>query len=224
MESLEISAGTVEEATQIALDQLGKGREEVEIAVLTEGNRGLLGIGGEDARILVTPKESASSVDEPSQEDEIKETAKEVLETLLRMMNVDARLTVKPAYESSIGEGFACVVDIAGDDVGILIGRRGNTLGSLQFITNLIASRVLNRRIRVLVDVEGYRLRRESSLRTLAERMAKRVEETGRSITLESMPANERRIIHIVLSENPSVTTSSIDEGDHRRVVVSPQT
>ena len=99
MESLEISAGTVEEATQIALDQLGKGREEVEIAVLTEGNRGLLGIGGEDARILVTPKESASSIDEPSQEDEIKETAKEVLETLLRMMNVDARLTVKPAYE-----------------------------------------------------------------------------------------------------------------------------
>ena len=221
MESLEISAGTVEEATQIALDQLGKGREEVEIAVLAEGNRGLLGIGGEDARILVTPKESASSVDEPSQEDEIKETAKEVLETLLRMMNVDATLTVKPTYESSIGEGFVCVLDIAGDDVGILIGRRGNTLGSLQFITNLIASRVL---IRVLVDVEGYRLRRESSLRTLAERMAKRVEETGRSITLESMPANERRIIHIVLSENPSVTTSSIDEGDHRRVVVSPQT
>ena len=224
MESLEISAGTVEEATQIALDQLGKGREEVEIAVLTEGNRGLLGIGGEDARILVTPKESASSVDEPSQEDEIKETAKEVLETLLRMMNIDATVTVKPTYESSIGEGFVCVLDIAGDDVGILIGRRGNTLGSLQFITNLIASRVLNRRIRVLVDVEGYRLRRESSLRTLAERMAKRVEETGRSITLESMPANERRIIHIVLSENPSVTTSSIDEGDHRRVVVSPQT
>ena len=223
MESLEISAGTVEEATQIALDQLGKNRDEVEIAILTEGSRGVLGIGGEDARILVTPKETASGVDEPTEEDEIKETAKEVLETLLRMMNVDAKPTVKPTYESSIGEGFVCVLDIAGDDLGVLIGRRGNTLGSLQFITNLIASRVLNRRIRVLVDVEGYRLRREASLRSLAERMAKRVEETGRSITLESMPANERRIVHLVLSDNPSVTTSSIDEGEQRRVVVSPQ-
>ena len=223
MESLEISAATVEEATQIALDQLGKNRDEVEIAVLTEGNRGLLGIGGEDARILVTPKEGSSDVGEQTEEDETKETAKEVLETLLRMMNVDATLAVKPTYESSIGEGFVCVLDIAGDDLGVLIGRRGNTLGSLQFITNLIASRVLNRRIRVLVDVEGYRLRRETSLRSLAERMAKRVEETGRSITLESMPANERRIVHLALSDNPSVTTSSIDEGEQRRVVVSPQ-
>jgi spoIIIJ-associated protein len=223
LETLEISAATVEEATQIALDQLGKTRDEVEIAVLTEGNRGLLGIGGEDARILVTPKEGASGVGEQTEEDETKETAKEVLETLLRMMNVDATVTVKPTYESSIGEGFVCVIDIAGDDLGELIGRRGNTLGSLQFITNLIASRVLNRRIRILVDVEGYRLRRESSLRTLAERMAKRVEETGRPITLESMPANERRIVHLALSENPSVTTSSIDEGEQRRVVVSPQ-
>lgn len=223
MESLEISAATVEEATQIALDQLGKNRDEVEVAVLTEGNRGLLGIGGEDARILVTPKEGGSDDGEQTEEDETKETAKEVLETILRMMNVDADLTVKPTYESSIGEGFVCVLDIAGDDLGVLIGRRGNTLGSLQFITNLIASRVLNRRIRVLVDVEGYRLRRETSLRSLAERMAKRVEETGRSITLESMPANERRIVHLALSDNPSVTTSSIDEGEQRRVVVSPQ-
>ena len=222
MESLEISARTVDEAIQIALDQLGKSREEVEIAVLTEGNRGLVGIGGEDARILVTAKDIESGADAPLEEDGVEETAQEVLETLLGMMSVEAQLTVSPPYESSIGEGFACVIDITGDDLGILIGRHGDTLGSLQFITNLVLSRVLNRRVRILVDVEGYRLRRETSLRALAERMADRVEETGRSVTLESMPANERRIIHIALSENPSVTTSSIDEGDHRRVVVSP--
>ncbi|MEE8567530.1 MAG: R3H domain-containing nucleic acid-binding protein, partial [Anaerolineales bacterium] len=104
-----------------------------------------------------------------------------------------------------------------------LIGRRGETLSALQYITRLIVGKELKQPVAVVIDVEGYRARRERQLRMLARKMAEQAIETGRTTTLEPMPANERRIIHIELRENPNVDTESIGEGDRRKVTVIPQ-
>jgi spoIIIJ-associated protein len=113
------------------------------------------------------------------------------------------------------------VLDVEGEDLGVLIGRRGSTLASVQYLVNLIVSRHFKGNAPFAVDVEGYRRRREESLRALAARMAERVRETGRSITLEPMPANERRIVHLALAEDPTVATSSVGEGESRKVAIS---
>jgi spoIIIJ-associated protein len=115
------------------------------------------------------------------------------------------------------------VLDVSGDDLGLLIGRRGQTLASLQYLVNLIVSRKLQSRASFGVDVEGYRRRREDSLKGLALRMADRVKTTGQSVTLEPMPANERRIVHLTLAGDPKVITVSIGEGEGRKVAITPR-
>jgi spoIIIJ-associated protein len=227
VESLEVSARTVSEAIDKALTRLGKTREEVDISVLSEGSRGILGIGSEDARILVSPHESVV-VTPPKPPtlsgDEVVETAREVLETILAGMRVQAQVEVRPIPEAAAEEGFAAVLDVIGaEDVGILIGRRGETLASLQFMVTLIVSRKVGHWTKLLVDVEGYRARREVSLRSLAARMAQRVQQTKQPVALEAMPPNERRVVHLALQDHPSVTTSSTGEGDTRHVVILPK-
>lgn len=220
MESLEVSAKTVNEAIQQALATLGKSREEVDISVLSEGSRGILGIGGEDARILV-------SVREPQQEEikasDMGETAKEVLEKLLAGMRINARVNVRATSSTPSSDGSHLTLDIEGDDLGSLIGRRGETLSSLQFITNLIVGKMLHRWTRIAVDVSGYRVRRQEILKGLALRMAERVQLTRQPIALEAMPAHERRIVHLALSGHPHATTQSIGEGEDRKVVIVPK-
>jgi spoIIIJ-associated protein len=230
VESLEITARTVSEAIEKALTKLGKTRDEVEISILSEGSRGILGIGGEDARILVSPRESAPSPRTPASHppspsrDQYATTARAVLENLLGGMHINAEVETVPIPESAAAEGFVAALDIVKpDDVGILIGRRGETLGALQFITTLIVAKQLGKWSKVLVDVEGYRSRREESLRNLATRIASRVQETRQPMALEAMPANERRIVHLTLQNHPAVTTASTGEGDQRRVVISPK-
>jgi spoIIIJ-associated protein len=115
------------------------------------------------------------------------------------------------------------VLDIVGADLGILIGRRGETLRDLEFVTRLIVTQKVNRAVRFAVDVEGYRARRERVLKELAKRMADRVRQNRAPITLEAMPPHERRIVHITLREHPTVKTQSIGEGDHRRVMILPK-
>lgn len=115
------------------------------------------------------------------------------------------------------------VLDVQGDDLGMLIGRRGETLVSLQYMLNLMLARRTATRVMVGVDVGGYRRRREESLRSLAMRTADRVRASGQSVTLEPMPPNERRIIHIALSDNPDVLTVSIGEGEGRKVAITPR-
>ena len=114
------------------------------------------------------------------------------------------------------------VFDIDGDDAGLLIGRRGETLRSLQFLTTFIASRIMEERVSIFVDVAGYQERRYESLRSLAQKVARRVASSGRPITLEPMPPNERRIVHLALADNPDVDTGSTGSGEGRRVVVEP--
>ncbi len=212
MERVEISAKSEEEAVDIALAELGMSRSEVEVVVLKKGRGGLFGLGSEEVRVRVTPLELLSDEDV-----DVGGMAKGVLENLLDLTGITASVTL--GMEG--GEDQAVItLDIEGEDLGILIGRRGETLSSLQYLVNLIISRHLKSRVGVVVDVEGYRQRRYESLRLLARRMADQVRSTGRSVTLESMPASERRIIHIELRDSPYVITQSIGQGEGRKIAI----
>ena len=146
------------------------------------------------------------------------------LENLLGLMSVEATVTARPPETAGDGLGLIeSVLDVDGEDLGILIGRRGLTLASLQYVLNLIVSKQTNRRVAFGVDVDGYRRRREEALVSLAQRTASRVRGTGRSVTLEPMPPNERRIIHLTLAEDPVVMTVSIGEGEDRKVAITPR-
>ena len=212
MERVEISAKSEEEAVDIALAELGMSRSEVEVVVLKKGRGGLFGLGSEEVRVRVTPLELLSDEDV-----DVGGMAKGVLENLLDLTGITASVTL--GMEGG-GDQAVITLDIEGEDLGILIGRRGETLSSLQYLVNLIISRHLKSRVGVVVDVEGYRQRRYESLRFLARRMADQVRSTGRSVTLESMPAGERRIIHIELRDSPYVITQSIGQGEGRKIAI----
>ena len=157
-------------------------------------------------------------------EHDIAEIAREVLETLLTMMGLDDTTvsSAQPLFENE-GAEATIAFDINGDDLGILIGRRGLTLSSLQYIVRLIVVNRSNAWLPIVIDVEGYKRRRYDSLQALAQRVAEQVTTRERSFTLEPMSAYERRIIHLSLADHPNVTTESIGEGESRRVVIRPQ-
>jgi spoIIIJ-associated protein len=213
VESIEISAKTVEEATTRALEKLNLTREQVEITVITKGRSGILGLGAEDARIRVTPL-----VDD---KDESARAANEIVEKLLSLIMVSAKVE-----QASPPEGVGpdvVALNLSGPDLGVLIGRRGQTLAAMQYIANLIMSHRLQSKQRLFLDVEGYRQRHYTALRTLALRMAEQVKSTGQSAMLEPMPASERRIVHLALAEIPNVSTRSLGEGEARKVIILPK-
>jgi spoIIIJ-associated protein len=146
----------------------------------------------------------------------------ETLRELLRYLEVEAKVVASPAQSES-DEPQHWTLEIQGRDLGALIGRRGETLAALQYITRLIASRDLERRANIVIDVEGYKSRRELMLRRLAKRMAEQAVQRGRTVSLEPMPPHERRIIHLALRDHPNVTTESVGEGDHRKVTIIPR-
>lgn len=223
--SLEVSGRTVAEATEKAIQELDADPDQVAIEVLSQGSRGILGLGGEQARVRVTVVEAAEYPEEeaaeesPESREETSKVAAEVLRDLLRHMGIQATVVVR---EPSADRSAPVVLDVQGDDLGILIGRQGDTLRDLQYITKLIASRKLQRWVNIVVDVAGYKIRREKALTALAERMAERVVADGRPLTLEPMPAHERRIVHMALRNHKQVTTESMGEGRRRKVVISP--
>jgi spoIIIJ-associated protein len=146
------------------------------------------------------------------------------MEDILDLLGIDADIIARDPVTPGDGAGMVkAVLDVEGDDLGMLIGRRGETLVSLQYLLNLMVARRTRTRAMVGVDIGGYRRRREDSLRNLANRMAERVRMTGQSVTLEPMPPNERRIVHMTLKSNPEVTTESNGEGANRRVTVQPR-
>lgn len=151
--------------------------------------------------------------------------AKRILTELLALMRVDADVMAvdnPSAVSLSADDPPTIFLDIMGRDLGMLIGRRGDHLSQLQFLMNTLVNRKLDTWTRVIIDVEGYRARREESLVGLAERVARQVERSGRSVVLEPMPANERRIIHLTLKQHPEVATHSDGEGSARRITVEP--
>lgn len=147
----------------------------------------------------------------------------QTVDDLLRILDIPADITIRPPETPGDGLGMAlAVVEIHGDDLGLLIGRRGETLNSLQYVTNLVVNRKHPEvHSAVTIDVEQYRKRREMQLIDMAERMGDRVRRTGSPITLEPMTPAERRIIHLTLAEDPELSTESIGEGEARKVVIS---
>jgi spoIIIJ-associated protein len=234
--SLEVIAPSVEEAVTQGAEELGLPEEELEVEVLDEGSKGFLGLGTRQVRVRLTvrieePLEEAPKVEEPLQDEEPPEMdddeavriAHETVEDLLQRMGIKANVTAQWGELEPPGKIRPLLIDIRGDDLSILIGRRGETLSALQYITRLIVGKELKRPVAVVIDIEGYRARREGQLRRLARKIAEQAVETGRTMSLEPMPANERRIIHIELKDNPSVETLSIGEGNRRKVTVIPQ-
>ncbi len=215
MESLETSAKTVEEAVDLALKRLGVAREEVEIVVLTRGKPGFFGLGSEEASVRVTRRS-------PEKEEQAAAIlAREVIEKLLSLMKITASVSEKEVSPLEATEGRTRMsLEISGEDLGILIGRRGQTLSSLQYLVYLMVSHQLGAWVPISIDVEGYRERRQEALKNLALRMAERVLASGQAVTLEPMPANERRIIHLAIRDLPEVITQSAGEGESRKVTI----
>lgn len=156
-----------------------------------------------------------------AEEDDDVQVSRATLEELLERMDLRAEIAVFRA-RAEAGEAAPWVLQIRGNDLGALIGRRGETLAALQYITRLIASRELQHRANIVLDVEGYKSRREKQLRRLAQRMAEQVVQTGRTVSLEPMPPYERRIVHLALRNHPHVYTESVGEGEHRKVTIVP--
>lgn len=242
---LEVIAPSVEEAIEKGLKELGLCKEDVEVEILDSGKRSLFKLASRQARVRLKMKlsdeieinnlqqdeetnvesdEDSSNNDESIVDDndldEGLKVARNTINTLLDEMNVEANVHVE--YGEMGGQHIAPIlINLEGNDLSFLIGRKSETINALQYITNLIVGKKLNRWIPLQIDVQNYRIRRERELRKLARRIADQVVTSGRKQYLEPMPPNERRIIHIELRENPDVITESSGEDPHRKVVVS---
>jgi len=204
MESIIKSGKTVDEAVAAALLELNATEDMVEIEVIDEGNKGLFGIiGGKESKVKVTLKKI-----DPCK------SAENFLKKVIGAMNINADLDIKDE-ENEIS------INILGEDMGILIGRRGETLNSLQYLTSLVVNKGSEEFIRVNLDTENYRKKREETLVKLAERLARNAVKYKRNVTLEPMSPYERRIIHASLQDKADVTTFSTGEGQNRRVVIA---
>jgi len=239
---LEVIAPSIKEALEKGLKELGLTQNDVDVEVLDEGKKGLLGIGSRQARIALKIKppktqpekkrpeaelvqkppslpienETITSIEEEPEEISI---ARETINIILEKLNVNAKVSVKLG-ESDENRVQPVLIDIEGNDLSFLIGRKAETIDALQYITSLIVGRELDRWVPLQIDVQNYRKRREDALRKLARRIADQVVSTGRKQVLEPMPPNERRIIHIELKENPYVETVSFGEEPRRKVTV----
>jgi spoIIIJ-associated protein len=239
--NIEIIAPSIEDAIQKGLTDLGLPEDAVDIEVLDEGSKGLFGLGSRQARVRLVvkspQKESELEIFQPeeqkedpkvtairSEEDEILIIARETVTDLLKKMNVKAMVRAEYGEQDEDDQRPPPIyIDIQGNDLSFLIGRKAETLNALQFMTRLILGKELERSIPIIVDVEGYRKRRNQQIRQLAIRVAEQVSETGRSQALEPMPPYERRIVHIELREVADVFTESTGKGPSRKVVIHPK-
>lgn len=230
-QSIDVTAPTLEEAIEDGLAQLGLNRNDVIIEIIEEGSKGVLGMGVRNAVVRLTALRPPVQAEQPKSSEPLPQTteedvaiAREVLEELLTQMKIDAAVSTRQADPSDDeDEESPWILDIQGGDLGVLIGRRGETLNALQYITRLIVSRELQRRVNIVLDVEGYKLRREASLQRLARNMAEQARKLGRVMSLEPMPPNERRIIHITLRDDKTVRTESVGMGNRRKVTIIPE-
>ncbi|NLN17107.1 MAG: protein jag [Firmicutes bacterium] len=208
MRTVEATGRTIEEALAAALAELEADRSQVEIEILDEGAKGLFGIiGSKQARVrvtrLVTPEDKARKV-------------ASWLEEAAGLMGVDVQASWRIEDESIL-------VNLSGEGLGLLIGRRGQTLDALQYLAGMVGNKEGGEWLRVLVDAEGYRERRAESLRSLALRSADKARRNGRRVVLEPMNAHERRIIHLSLQGEEGVSTYSEGVEPYRRVVIAPR-
>lgn len=228
MMTVEKSAKTVEEAVQSALEELNAEKENVEIEILEQPSKGIFGLlGSKHARVRVTLKEEKMPevVNEKIQETkEIrvtdftleKEKARRFLREVLEAMDIKAEIRVRDTSEG-------LYINLAGPKMGVIIGRRGQTLDSLQYLVSLVVNKDKDRErfVKVVLDTEDYRRKREETLQRLARRLAEKVQKTGKRVELEPMNPYERRIIHSTLQEFDGITTFSEGEEPYRKVIIS---
>jgi len=206
MEFIEISAKSVDEAITEACKHFSVTSDSLEFEVVDEGKAGILGFGAKPAIIKVRVKAS------------LEDNVKTFLNDVLSAMNLEVVVNIE--YDE---EERNMNIDISGDDMGMLIGKRGQTLDSLQYLVSLVANKDSDDYIRVKVDTENYRERRKATLENLAKNMAHKVKRIRRSVSLEPMNPYERRIIHSALQDDKYVTTHSEGDEPYRRVVITPK-
>ena len=204
MEFIEISAKTVDEAITEAIIKLGTTHDKIEYEVIENGSAGFLGIGKKDAVIKVRKKNN------------VEDNIREFLDKIFDAMN----LTVEVIIDREEGSNIVNV-ELKGDDMGVLIGKRGQTLDSLQYLTNLAVNKNAEEYVKVKIDTEDYRKRRRETLENLAKNIAYKVKRTKRPVSLEPMNPFERRVIHSALQNDKFVTTHSEGEEPYRHVVVT---
>lgn len=204
MEFIEISAKTVDEAITEAIIKLGTTHDKIEYEVIENGSAGFLGIGKKDAVIKVRKKNN------------VEDNIREFLDKIFDAMN----LTVEVIIDREEGSNIVNV-ELKGDDMGVLIGKRGQTLDSLQYLTNLAVNKNAEEYVKVKIDTEDYRKRRRETLENLARNIAYKVKRTKRPVSLEPMNPFERRVIHSALQNDKFVTTHSEGEEPYRHVVVT---
>ena len=204
MKSFEATGKTYEEALMAGLAQMGLPSDRVDVQVLEEGSKGFLGIGAKPYRLLLTQKDTPAI------------RAEDFLRNVTELMGLDVTFDIREEEE-------ALMIEMQGDNQGILIGHRGETLDALQYLTSLQVNKGGKEYRRVTLDTEGYRAKREQTLIALANRMAAKVSKSGRRMVLEPMNPYERRILHATLQDHPSVTTHSEGEEPNRRVVIAPR-
>jgi len=201
--TIEKTAKTKEEAIELALSELGITEDEAIIEVIEEGKSGFLGLGGKDAVVKVSSKEADASG-----------KAKYFLNKIFEITGEDVTVEAEK-------EGDLLSINLSGPDMGIVIGKRGETLDALQHLTSLVVNRGGGDFTKVSIDAENYREKRNDALSSLAHKLAAKVVRTRRSTTLEPMNAYERRIIHSALQDHDKVTTYSVGQGVNRKVVIA---
>ena len=240
--TLEIIAPSVEDALARGLEQLGVPEEMVDVDVLDEGTRGFLGFGSRQVRVRLTLKsadekpqkasapippsplrnsaENGESEGGASTGDSLLAYAEQVTSEMLGHMKIAAKVSARYGVDPDSDGDLPMLVDIHGDDLSVLIGRRAETLNALQYLLALVISKEASHWVQVIVDVEGYRARRERQLRQLARRMAEQVVRTGKRQLLEPMSAAERRIVHLELRDHADVKTESLGDEPNRKVSI----
>jgi spoIIIJ-associated protein len=230
MRSIEVSGKTVEEAKELAAQELGVPIEEIEFEIIEEPSKGFLGLAHNPAKVKATtasdavePKqaqEPAAEEEKTMQTGETSQVADEMvalLDQIITAMNASAKAHVKHVEDDEIA------IDIEGQDVAMLIGKGGQTLDALQYLIGIAANRKFGQKLRVVVDAEGYRQRHADMLTARALDYARHVKETGEEAVFDPMPARDRRIIHMALADDPSIFTYSEGEGADRHLVISPK-
>lgn len=204
MDYIEISAKTVDDAITEAIIKLGTTHDKIEYEVIEKGSAGFLGINRKDAVIRARKKNDTN------------DNIRDFLESVFKAMGLTVTIQIEKEEDSNVVN-----VNLKGDDMGVLIGKRGQTLDSLQYLVSLVVNKESEEYIHVKVDTENYRQRRKETLENLAKNIAYKVKRTKRSISLEPMNPYERRIIHSALQNDKYVTTHSEGEEPFRRVVVT---
>lgn len=206
MESLEKSAKTVDEAVTDALVELGLTSDQVDVEILDEGSKGLLGLfGSKLARVRVTKKVN------------LKDIAENFLSDLLKAMDISSKITLTEEDKNTLS------INLEGEEMGVLIGKRGQTLDAVQYLTSLVVNKYSDHYVRIKMDTEDYRNRRRKTLESLANNLAMKVKKTGKKFTLEPMSSNERRIVHSTLQKYKFIETYSEGEEPFRRVIIVPK-